>query len=326
MGKGLLGPKGGICGGKGRREGSMAGRGGGLLAKRSIKSNDGLGGGGLVVHEGKSSRESKNREDYLYGCDGGEEIKGGGVDFEVLKSLSGEVPDETIDMARWMGCDIREFSFTYLGLTIRENMRRVNAWTPVIGRRRLVCWIEWDGSMVDGCGNGIGDRWRWSLVEDRVFTVKELSRLIEEKILLSDNGGQEILWNKLVPKKINIFVWRALRGRLLVRVKLDKRAMSVWDKIFNWWKVGSVNAFTIDEFLSSNALGRHLEEIHVTWAQFWKKPDKMAIWHEDGLKNQDQSVETVSRLLVTPFGFESDDVRIFVTASGHNWLATIKKP
>ncbi|GJW20658.1 RNA-directed DNA polymerase, eukaryota, reverse transcriptase zinc-binding domain protein, partial [Tanacetum coccineum] len=28
-------------------------------------------------------------------------------------------------------------------------------------------------------------------------------------------------------------------------------AMSVWDKIFTWWKVGTVNAFSIDEFSSS---------------------------------------------------------------------------
>ncbi|GKE97307.1 hypothetical protein Tco_0020658 [Tanacetum coccineum] len=28
--------------------------------------------------------------------------------------------------------------------------------------------------------------------------------------------------------------------------------MSVWDKIFKWWKVGDVNAFSIDEFFSSN--------------------------------------------------------------------------
>ncbi|GKD99161.1 hypothetical protein Tco_1383058, partial [Tanacetum coccineum] len=55
-------------------------------------------------------------------------------------------------------------------------------------------------------------------------------------------------------------------------------------------------------------LGRHLEEIHVTWAQFWKKPDKMTIWLEDGLKNQDQSVETASGKLVTPFESHSDNV------------------
>ncbi|GKE09180.1 RNA-directed DNA polymerase, eukaryota, reverse transcriptase zinc-binding domain protein, partial [Tanacetum coccineum] len=129
--------------------------------------------------------------------------------------------------------------------------------------------------------NNCRDRWRWALDNDGDFTVKDLSSLIEEKILRSDNGGQETGWNKLVPKKVNVFVWRDLRGRLPVRVDLDKRgidldsvlcpscnnsvetcahslitcdlAMSVWDKIFNWWKVRCVNAFTIDEFFSSNA-------------------------------------------------------------------------
>ncbi|GKG48399.1 hypothetical protein Tco_0510284, partial [Tanacetum coccineum] len=68
--------------------------------------------------------------------------------------------------------------------------------------------------IIVGYGNGIGDQWRWSLGGDRDFKVKDLSSLIEEKILPSDRGGQETLWNKLVPRKINIFVWRALKGRL----------------------------------------------------------------------------------------------------------------
>ncbi|GKA11466.1 hypothetical protein Tco_0691012 [Tanacetum coccineum] len=92
MGKGLLGPKGGSCGGIGGRGGSIAGRGGGWLAKHSIVLNDGRGGGGgLVVLDGKSLRGSNNRcgevggvekisstrskfmaneEDCLDGCDG----------------------------------------------------------------------------------------------------------------------------------------------------------------------------------------------------------------------------------------------------------------
>ncbi|GJW66106.1 RNA-directed DNA polymerase, eukaryota, reverse transcriptase zinc-binding domain protein [Tanacetum coccineum] len=120
----------------------------------------------------------------------------------------------------------------------------------------------------------------WALGGDGDFKVKELSSIIEEKILPSESGGQETLWNKLVPKKIFIFVWRALRGRLPVREELDRRgvdldsvlcpscsnivetcvhslitcdlAMSVWDKIFKWWKLGIVNAFSIDEFFSLN--------------------------------------------------------------------------
>ncbi|GKC16016.1 hypothetical protein Tco_1012798, partial [Tanacetum coccineum] len=58
-----------------------------------------------------------------------------------------------------------------------------------------------------------------------------------------------------------------------------------------------------------------LEEIHVTWAQFWKELDKMKIWLEDGLRNQDQSVETASGKLVTPSERHSDDVWKFVMPS-----------
>ncbi|GJV29789.1 RNA-directed DNA polymerase, eukaryota, reverse transcriptase zinc-binding domain protein [Tanacetum coccineum] len=119
------------------------------------------------------------------------------------------------------------------------------------------------------------DKWRWTLSEDGEFAVKELTKLIEEKVLRMESGGRETLWNTLVPKKVNVFVWRALRGRLPVRVVLDKReidldsvlcpccndsvetcahslvtcdlAMSVWAKVFNWWKVGIVNSFTIED-------------------------------------------------------------------------------
>nr|GEW60756.1 hypothetical protein [Tanacetum cinerariifolium] len=75
--------------------------------------------GGLVVLGGKPSRDSKNgcrevggvekisstgskfmanEENYLDGCDGadGGEVKGDGVDFGVLKSSPGEIPDEII--------------------------------------------------------------------------------------------------------------------------------------------------------------------------------------------------------------------------------------
>nr|GEW09584.1 RNA-directed DNA polymerase, eukaryota, reverse transcriptase zinc-binding domain protein [Tanacetum cinerariifolium] len=110
------------------------------------------------------------------------------------------------------------------------------------------------------------DRWRWTLSEDGEFKVKDLSSMVDDKILHVESGGQETLWNKLVPKKVNIFVWRALKGRLPVREELDKRgidldsvlcpsctnavkscahclvtcdlAMSVWNKIFSWWRMG----------------------------------------------------------------------------------------
>ncbi|GKB99880.1 hypothetical protein Tco_0986017 [Tanacetum coccineum] len=58
MGKELFDPNGERCGGY------MTGRGGGWLAKRSIVSKEGYGGGGggLAVRGGRSSSESKEME------------------------------------------------------------------------------------------------------------------------------------------------------------------------------------------------------------------------------------------------------------------------
>ncbi|GJR94659.1 hypothetical protein Tco_0266833 [Tanacetum coccineum] len=113
MGKGLLGPSGGSggliegrlgerCGGNGGRGGSMSGvgegkvdsiggMGGGLLAIRSMVSNDGRGGGGLVVKGGSSLRE-------------GGKVNGRCVDLGVRKRL--EVAGEMIGKSG--GIEVRE--------------------------------------------------------------------------------------------------------------------------------------------------------------------------------------------------------------------------
>ncbi|GJR72697.1 RNA-directed DNA polymerase, eukaryota, reverse transcriptase zinc-binding domain protein [Tanacetum coccineum] len=110
--------------------------------------------------------------------------------------------------------------------------------------------------------------------------------MVEEKILNHENTKDETRWNRLVPKKVNIFVWRAIKGKLPVRVELDKRgidldtilcpccgdmvescdhslilcnmAMSVWENIFSWWKLGMVDAFTVrDMFLHGGGANLH---------------------------------------------------------------------
>ncbi|GJR91336.1 hypothetical protein Tco_0215347 [Tanacetum coccineum] len=130
----------------------------------------------------------------------GEEIDGLGVKFS--SSCIGVVGD---------GRDIRFWIDRWV-----DNQRLCDRFPRLyhLDRRKDVSvmdrgvWIT-----IDGCGNGIGLEVVISNnCKDRCdFKVKDLSSLIEEKILLSDGGGHEMLWNKLVPKKVNIFVWRALR-------------------------------------------------------------------------------------------------------------------
>ncbi|GJX76965.1 putative RNA-directed DNA polymerase [Tanacetum coccineum] len=107
------------------------------------------------------------------------------------------------------------------------------------------------------------------------FSVKALSQWIEEHQVTGvvPAGTYKTSWNNIVPRKVNVFAWRASIGRIPVRVELDKKgidldsllcpccenvvesidhalalcekALGVWDRLFAWWGIGPVNAFTI---------------------------------------------------------------------------------
>ncbi|GJZ09776.1 reverse transcriptase domain, reverse transcriptase zinc-binding domain protein [Tanacetum coccineum] len=121
---------------------------------------------------------------------------------------------------------------------------------------------------------------RGRFTEDGGFAVKELTRLVEERTLDVENVGEDTSWLNLVPKKVNIFMWRALKMRLPVHEELDKKgidldmvlcpccdsvvescehslvmcsmAMGVWEKVHSWWKLGGVNAFSIRDIFLLN--------------------------------------------------------------------------
>ncbi|XP_071727345.1 uncharacterized protein [Rutidosis leptorrhynchoides] len=111
--------------------------------------------------------------------------------------------------------------------------------------------------------------WSWNLAPNGNFTVKNLARIIDAHLLANSIvGTHETLRNNLVPKKLEVFVWRALRKRLPVRVKLDKRGIDLhttrcpvcdgdlesiehkliacnlssesWSHVFKWWDFGNL--------------------------------------------------------------------------------------
>ncbi|GKE11062.1 reverse transcriptase domain, reverse transcriptase zinc-binding domain protein [Tanacetum coccineum] len=226
----------------------------------------------------------------------GEEINGVGLDFSSLcVGVLGDEKDIRFWVDKWV--DNRMCCDRFPRLYHLDRRKEGSVWDKGSWVNGVWCW-EWEwvrnirGRVTRDLDELLGlvqnvvvhsncrDKWRWLLGEDGEFTVKDLAILVEEKNLHVENGGHETLWNRLVPKKVNIFVWRALKGRLPVRVELVRRgidldsvlcpccndivetcahclvtcdlAMSVWVKVFNWWRVGSANAFSIDELFSSN--------------------------------------------------------------------------
>nr|GEY48542.1 RNA-directed DNA polymerase, eukaryota [Tanacetum cinerariifolium] len=70
------------------------------------------------------------------------------------------------------------------------------------------------------------DRWYCNLSGDGEFRVKELRNFIDDKYLPSHTEATR--WVKLVPIKVNIFVWRARRDCLPTMTNLEHRGVDLF--------------------------------------------------------------------------------------------------
>ncbi|XP_071715131.1 uncharacterized protein [Rutidosis leptorrhynchoides] len=121
------------------------------------------------------------------------------------------------------------------------------------------------------------DKYSWVLDNNKNFTVKKLSGICDEKILPTINNNAVTLRNNLVPKKIEIFIWRLMKKRLPVRIELDKRgidlhsvrcpvcddglestdhtlpfcsyAFEIWNRVYSWWGLGAFSNLGFNEIL-----------------------------------------------------------------------------
>ncbi|GJS27240.1 reverse transcriptase domain, reverse transcriptase zinc-binding domain protein [Tanacetum coccineum] len=94
--------------------------------------------------------------------------------------------------------------------------------------------------LVGDRGNWIDDIWVWNWDWNRSpqrrvvwldpkgeFSVKSLSQWIEQRRVRREAGITKTKWNTLVPRKVNVFIWRALNGRIHVRNELDKKGIDM---------------------------------------------------------------------------------------------------
>ncbi|XP_071694711.1 uncharacterized protein [Rutidosis leptorrhynchoides] len=176
----------------------------------------------------------------------------------------------------------------------------------------------------------VGDSWKWNLSSNGRFTVKKLSNLIDEKIFEAFYSGDETIRNPIVPKKIEIFAWRALKKRLPVRIEFDKsgidlhsvrcplcdddlesvdhilifckHAQEVWVKVFKWWNRDFFSSFSVNEILRD---GNTIWQA-VTWITsylIWKNRNTMVFqgkcWNAPVALNEIQviSFDWISRRL-----------------------------
>ncbi|GJU93381.1 RNA-directed DNA polymerase, eukaryota [Tanacetum coccineum] len=119
------------------------------------------------------------------------------------------------------------------------------------------------------------DRWFWSLVGTGEFSVKSVRNLVDDTLLHLDSSPTR--WIKMIPIKVNVFVWRVRMDKLPTRLNLSLRgvdipsilcpvcdvvvestshilfscplARDVLCKVMTWWDLDTPNILSYEEWL-----------------------------------------------------------------------------
>ncbi|GJZ90239.1 putative RNA-directed DNA polymerase, eukaryota, reverse transcriptase zinc-binding domain protein [Tanacetum coccineum] len=106
------------------------------------------------------------------------------------------------------------------------------------------------------------DSWKWSLHASAGYSVASVRQLVDSRILVVDQNASR--WNRCVPTKVNVFLWRLSLNELPSMVNLDRKGIDV----------GSVLCLIcLDDVESVNHLFFSCELAKVLWdllAKWWE--------------------------------------------------------
>ena len=184
----------------------------------------------------------------------------------------------------------------------------------------------------------LDDSRKWFLdVKDGHFIVKRLRELIDNKIHDSSNTSQETRWNKAIPRKVCIFIWRCQQKRLPVwswlhHIGIDlnsilcphcgndietldhcfihcPRVFNNWKKVFKWWKLGVFEVDTVDDILAHNGRNNFSKKQQFIWqAVCWTM--LYLVWCARNKRAYENKVSNLTTLC--------DELQVV----SYNWLST----
>ncbi|GKC98101.1 RNA-directed DNA polymerase, eukaryota, reverse transcriptase zinc-binding domain protein [Tanacetum coccineum] len=128
-------------------------------------------------------------------------------------------------MASNSGCASGSFPFTYRGLPIGSNMSLTSSWQPNLGARNSVDLLDILFEISSTEINEVEDTCVWSLGTDGTFSVKDDRCIIDSKILAYLTPST--VWDKNIPRKANINIWRLILDRLPHKLNLSSRGIDI---------------------------------------------------------------------------------------------------
>ncbi|PWA75839.1 RNA-directed DNA polymerase, eukaryota, Reverse transcriptase zinc-binding domain protein [Artemisia annua] len=167
----------------------------------------------------------------------------------------GVYDEEVSNMAKVIGCVAAKFPLKYLGVPVGGNMASCSNWNAIIQNfssklglwKARDCFIadrlsiqDWDSVLRRQPRGGVEmsqftdllakiegvvltdkcDTWQWSLGVSTRFLVASVRSLVDSNIL--DTVPIATRWNRSIPKKVNVFIWRLKLNKLPSRLYLSR--------------------------------------------------------------------------------------------------------
>nr|GEX79669.1 SKP1-like protein 1B [Tanacetum cinerariifolium] len=90
---------------------------------------------------------------------------------------------------------------------------------------KKMTWVKWKRCLAGKNQDDLGDSWQWSLNRGKGFSVAPARNLVDALILDVDIVATR--WNRLIPIKVIVFLWRLYLNKLLTKVNLDRKGMDI---------------------------------------------------------------------------------------------------
>lgn len=110
-------------------------------------------------------------------------------------------------------------------------------------------------------GNSNHGNWNWSLDRDGLYSVSSLRKALDSRCLVS--VPTVTAWCKVVPIKVNIFIWRLRLCRLPTRENLARRGVSLQSLICPLCNSDMENEEHL--FLKCSLAKEIMAHLHVRW-------------------------------------------------------------
>ncbi|GJS36875.1 putative RNA-directed DNA polymerase, eukaryota, reverse transcriptase zinc-binding domain protein [Tanacetum coccineum] len=119
---------------------------------------------------------------------------------------------------------VREKDYLFID-RIDHGQWRWNWSRPILGARNSADLLDMLFEISSAEINEVGNTCVWSLGTDGTFSVKDARCIIDSKILPS--LAPSTVWDKNIPRKVNIFIWRLILDRLPHKLNLSFRGIDI---------------------------------------------------------------------------------------------------